>query len=145
MSGLLQLPCTSLNETWEEKEVSHSCPRGDPVEVREFCLNNVRGPVCTTQKVTIPRFSTVSVHTNSSVKGHCMWVNVLMEPMPGPQLPTAVVPMATYRELNLASFRVPICLCSLNHSFHGNPNKDCGWKGCTYQPGATGSPPNKDF
>ena len=94
--------------------VSHSSPRGDPVEVRRFCLNNVRGPVCTTQKVTIPPFSTVSVHANSSVKGHCMQVHVLTEPMPGPQLPTAVVPMVTYRELPLGSSRLHICLCNLS-------------------------------
>ena len=54
MSGSLQLPCTCSNETRVEKEVSHSSPRGNPVEVREFCLNDVRGPVHTTWKVTIP-------------------------------------------------------------------------------------------
>ena len=96
------------------KEVSHSSPRGDPMEVRKFCLNNVRGPVHTIQKVTIPPFSTVSVHTNSSAKGHCMLVHVLTEPMPGTQLPTAVVPMTTYRELHLGSSRVPIHLCNLS-------------------------------
>ena len=114
MSGSLQLPCTSSNKTEVEKEVSHFSLRGDPMEVRKFCLNDVRGPVCTIQKVTNPPFSTVSVHTNSSVKGHCMWVHVLTEPMPGPHLPTAVVPMVTYRELHLGSSRVPICLCILS-------------------------------
>ena len=43
-----------------------------------------------------------------------MWVHVLMEPMPGPQLPTAVVPTVTYRELHLGSSQVPICLCNLS-------------------------------
>ena len=84
------------------------------MKVREFCLNNVRGPVCTTWKVTIPQFSTVSVHTNSSAKGHCMQLNILMEWMPVPQLPTAVGLMVTYRELHLGSSKVPICLCSLS-------------------------------
>ena len=110
MSGLLQLAHTSSNETGVEKEVSHSSLRGDPMQVRRFWVDNVRGPVCTTQKVTITPFSTVSVHANSSVKGHCMWVHVLMEPMAGPQLPTAVVPMVTYGVLHLGSSRVPICL-----------------------------------
>ena len=89
MSGSLHLPCTSSNRTGVEKEVSHSSLRGDPMEVRKFCLNDVRGPVHTTQKVTIPP---VSVHTNSSVKGHSMQVHVFTELMPGSQLPTAEVP-----------------------------------------------------
>ena len=33
----------------------------------------------------------------------------------------------------------------LEHPFHGNTNKDCGWAGFPCQPDATGSPPNKDF
>ena len=54
MSGSLQLPHTGSNRTGVEKEVMHSSPRGDTMEVKEFCLDNVRGPVCTMQKVTIP-------------------------------------------------------------------------------------------
>ena len=114
MSGSLQLPCTSSNETRVEKEVIYSSPRGDPMEVREFCLDDVRGPVCTTQKVTILPFSMISVHANFSVKGHCIWVHILMELMQGPQLSTVVVPMVTYGELCLGSSRVPICLCNLS-------------------------------
>ena len=41
MSGLLQLPYTSSNKTAVEKEVSHSSPRDDPMEVGKFCLNDV--------------------------------------------------------------------------------------------------------
>ena len=113
MYGLLQLAHTSSNTTGVEKEVIHSSPRGDHMEVREFCLDDVRGPVHTTWKVTIPPFSTISVHANSSVKGHCMQVYMLMEPMSAPQLPTAIVPTAIYGELHLGSLRVPICLCNL--------------------------------
>ena len=113
MSGSLQLPHMSSNAARVEKELIHSSPRDDPMKVKEFCLDDVRGPVHTTQKVIIPPFSTISVHINTSVKGHCMWVHVLMEPMPGPQLPTAVVPMVTYGELYLGSLRVPICLHNL--------------------------------
>ena len=61
----------------------------------------------------LPPFSTISVHTNTSVKGHCMHIHMLIEPMPGPQLPTVVVPMVTYVELYPASLSVPICLCNL--------------------------------
>ena len=43
-----------------------------------------------------------------------MQVHVLTELVPGPQLPAAVVPMVTYRELHLRSSRVPICLHNLS-------------------------------
>ena len=56
----------------------------------------------------------VNVCASTSVKGHCMWVYVLMEPTPGPQLPAAVLPMTTYGELHPGSSRVPICLCNLS-------------------------------
>ena len=84
------------------------------MEVQRFCLDDIRGLVHITQKVTIPPFSMVSMHANSSVKGHCLQVHVLMEPMPGPQLLAAVVPMVTCGELHPGSSRVPICLCSLS-------------------------------
>ena len=84
------------------------------MEVQKFSLDDVRGPVQTTQKVTIPPFGTVSVHANTSVKGHCTWVHVLTELMLGPQLPAGVVPTVTYRELPAGSSRVPICLCNLS-------------------------------
>ena len=38
-----------------------------------------------------------------------MQVHMLMELIPGPQLPTVVVPMVTHGELHLGSSRVPIC------------------------------------
>ena len=123
MSGSLQLPHTSSNTTGVEKEVIYSSPKGDPLEARTFCLDNGRGPVCTTQKITILPFSTVSVHANTSVKRHCMWVHMLMELMPGPQLPTAVVPMVTYQELHLGSSRVPICLHNLGACSIETPTK----------------------
>ena len=114
MSRLLQLSHASSDKNRVEEEAKHSSQEGNPMEVQRFCLDDVRGLVHTTQKVTIPTFSTVSVHTNSSVKGHCMWVHVLMKPMPGPQLLAAVVPMLTYGELYPGSSRVPICLCNLS-------------------------------
>ena len=79
-----------------------------------FCLDDIRSLVHTTHKVTIVPFIMASVHVNSSVKGHCLWIHVLMEPMPGPQLLAAVVPMPTYGELHTGSPRVPICLCNLS-------------------------------
>ena len=107
MSGSLQLTHTN------KVELSHSSPESDPVEVQKFCLDDVRGPVHTTQKVTILPFSTISVHVNTSVKGHWMQVHVLTELTPGPQLPAAVGLTVTYEELHPGSSRVPICLCNL--------------------------------
>ena len=114
MSGSLQLTHTSSDKTGMKEEVGHSSPKGDPIEVGKFCLDDIRGPVYTTQKVTIPPFSTVSVHANSNVKRHCMWIHVLMEQMQGPQLPGVVVLLATYRELHLGSSRVHISLHNLS-------------------------------
>ena len=114
ISGSLQLSHINPSKTGMEKEVSHSSPGGDPVEVQKFSLNDVKGHICTTQKVTIPPFSTVSVHANTSVKGHCMWVPVLMKLKLGPQLPAAGVLTATYGELHPGSSRVLICLCNLS-------------------------------
>ena len=37
-----------------------------------------------------------------------------MEPMLGPQIPAAVVPIATYGELHPGSSRLPVCLCNLS-------------------------------
>ena len=80
------------------------------------------------QKVTIPLFSTVSVHANTSVKGHCMWVHVLTELIPGPQLPAAVVPTVTYGELHPGSSWVPICLCNLSPCVMEIPTKTMVWQ-----------------
>ena len=82
----------------------------DPVEVQKFQLDDVKGLVCTIQKVTILPFGTINVQANTSVRGQCMQVHVLMELVLDPQLPAAVVPTATYGELHPGSSRVPVCL-----------------------------------
>ena len=84
------------------------------MEVQKFSLNDVKGPVHTAQKITIPPFGTVNVQASTSVKGHSMWVHVLTEPMQGAQLPATVVPTATCGELHPGSSRVPVCLCNLS-------------------------------
>ena len=78
------------------------------MEVQKYQLDGVKGAVCTTQKVKIPPFQTLTIKGNAGVKGHCMKVHVLMEAALGPQLPAAVVPIATYGELHPGSSRVPI-------------------------------------
>ena len=55
MSGLLQLSRTNVSTTGVEEEVS------DPVEVWKFHLDDIKGPVHTTQKVTLLPFSIASV------------------------------------------------------------------------------------
>ena len=84
------------------------------MEVQKSQLDGVKGAVCTTQKVTIPPFQTINVKANASVKGHCMKVHVLTEPVLSPQLPAAVVPIATYGELHPGSSRVPVCLHNMS-------------------------------
>ena len=84
------------------------------MEMQKFQLDDVKGLVCTTQKVTIPPFSTINVQANTSVRGHCMQVHVLMELMLGSLLPAAVIPTATYGKLCPGSSRVPVCLCNLS-------------------------------
>ena len=110
MSGLLQLSHSSS----EKLKMENSSGEGDPVEVQKYLLDGVKGVVCTTQKVTIPPFQTINIKGYAGVKGHCMKVHVLMEPVLCPQLPAAMVPIATYGELHPGSSRVPICLHNMS-------------------------------
>ena len=110
MSWSLQLSCSS-----SEKLAKQNLPgESDPVEMWKYQLDGVKGAVCTTHKVTIPPFQTMTLKGNTGVKGHCMKVHVLMEPALGPQLPAAVLPIATYGELHPGSSRVLICLCNMS-------------------------------
>ena len=84
------------------------------MEVQRYQLDGVKGAVCTTQKVTIPPFQTLTLKGNAGIKGHCMKVHVLTEPTLGPQLLAAMVPIATYGELHPGSSRVPVCLCNMS-------------------------------
>ena len=99
ISGSLQLPHGSPDKNSVEEGAKHSSQEVDPVEVWKFSLDDIKGLVHTMQNVTILPFGMVNVHASTSVKGHCMQVHVLTELMPGPQLPAAVVPTATYGEL----------------------------------------------
>ena len=70
MSRSLQLSCSSSDKSEVTRRVTDSSQQGDTMEV--FLLNDINGLVHTTQKVTIPPFSTINIQTNTSVKGHCM-------------------------------------------------------------------------
>ena len=110
MSGSLQLSHSSSVKL----KLENLFGENDPVEVQKYQLDGVKGAVCTTQKVTIPPFQTINIKANAGVKGHCMKVHVLKEPMLGPQLLAAVVPIATYGELHPGSSRVPVCLHNMS-------------------------------
>ena len=114
MLGSLQLSHSSSDKSEIGEGAKCSPQRSDPVEVWKFQLDEVKGSVHTTQKVTILPFGTVNVWADTSVRGHCMQVHVLMELALGPQLPAAVVPTATYGELHPGSSRVPVCLHNLS-------------------------------
>ena len=114
MLGSLQLSCSGSGQCNMTTGAASSIHQGGTVEVQKFQLNDVKGSVHTTQKVTIPPFSTINIWANTSVKGHCMQVHVLIEPVLGPQLPAAVVPTSTYGELHPGSSRVLVCLHNLS-------------------------------
>ena len=65
MSGSLQLSRSSSEKLALQKLSGES----DPVEVQKHQLDGVKGAVCTTQKVTIPPFQTMTVKGNAGVKG----------------------------------------------------------------------------
>ena len=114
MSGSLQLTHSSSGKGEMKEGANHSSQKSDSVEVQKFWIDDVKGLVHTTQKVMIPLSSTISVWANTSVRGHCMWVHVLMELVLGPQSPSVVVPTATCGELCPGTSRVPVCPCNLS-------------------------------
>ena len=76
MLGSLQLSHSSSGESEMREGANYSPQKSDSVEVWKFWLDDVSGSVHTTQKVTIPPFSTVNVWANTSVRGHYMWIHV---------------------------------------------------------------------
>ena len=72
MLGSVQIPCGGSDQCEVTTGATSSIHQGGTVEVWKFQLNDVKGLVCTTQKVTIPPFSTINIWANTSVKGHCM-------------------------------------------------------------------------
>ena len=65
MSGLLQLSHSSSEKLALQKLSGES----DPVEVQKHQLDGVKGAVCTTQKVTIPPFQTMTVRVMPVLRG----------------------------------------------------------------------------
>ena len=103
LSWSLQLPHTDSKGNGKvEKGVTFSST-SDITGSREFCLDDVWGPACTTCRITIPPFGTVSIHGNTGDQGHCMQVHMLAEPACSSQLPTSLILTATYGELHPGS------------------------------------------
>ena len=103
-----------------------------------------QGPVCTTWRVTIPPFSRISVHTNTSVRtlyvGPCAHRTNTRSP----------VAYSIGADCDLWRVTSGVLLgthlsVQLKCPFHQNPYKVCGWSGHACQPSATGGPPNRDF
>ena len=102
-------------------------------------------PVCTTWKITIPPFSTISVHANSSVKGTlyagpCAHRTDTRSPVTHSSSTNGDLWGITSGVLQGAYLSV-----QLEHPYHGNSHKGGGWAGCSCQASAIGSPPNQDF
>ena len=112
--GCSSCPCTDSKGNGEVGKEVNPSPGSDPTASKEFCLDDVWGCICTTQRITIPSLGTISIHGNTGIWGCCMQVHMLAEPAWGPQLPASVIPTATYRELHLGSSWVPICLRNLS-------------------------------
>ena len=126
MSGSLQLSHTNPSKTGMKKEVSHSSSGSDPVEVQKFTLDDIKGPVPNTQKVTIPPFCTVSVCANTSIKGHCMWITCT-------DVTDTRSPVASSSGTNSYLWRVASWVLKDTHLplqleclHHGNTCKGCG-------------------
>ena len=112
MSGSLLLPHTD-SKGHDSGEGDHSLTKLQSYSMQGFCLDDVWGPVHTTQKVTIPPFGTISIHGNTGVWIHCMQVHVLAEPAQGPQLPASMVLTAIHEELHPGFSWVPIFLWNI--------------------------------
>ena len=113
MSGSLQLPCAGSKGTRVEKEVIHSSPRVDTVEVKEFHLDNVQGPVCTTLRVTIPPIW----YNQCTWQYQCQGTLYVGPPADRanarPPVAFSSGAICDLKELHLGSSQGSICLCNL--------------------------------
>ena len=113
MSGSLQPPHMGSNGTGVEDEAIHSSLRDDTMEVKEFCLDDVRGPVHTTQKVTIPSIQ----HNKCECQYQCQ-KTLYAGPHAHRTNATSPVAYSSGADCDLwrttfGSLSVPICLCNL--------------------------------
>ena len=142
MSGSLQLSHTNSSQTGKEEEGSHSSLGSDPVEVWKFSLDDIKGPVCTTQKVT-------TLHSQCVGQYQCQRTLYVGSCTHGTDTRS---PVACSSGTNCDLWRIASWVLKGNYLpaqleclHHGNSHKSRGWIGSPCQPSATGSPPNQDY
>ena len=72
----------SLSQSWKLAYVSSIISKSSQVSDQEFDLDQVKGKVVTTKKVTVPAFQTVIARGLTKVTGHQKHVHVLVESSP---------------------------------------------------------------
>ena len=140
MSGSLQLSHSSS----EKLKMENFSWENDPVEVQKYQLDGVKGAVHTTQKVTIPPFQTVNIKANAGVKGHCMKVHVLTEPVLGSPVASSSGAHSHLWRATPWLFEGTSLLMQYECSCCGDTSQNCGWSGNSCQSNTTGSPPDQD-
>ena len=66
MSGSLQLPHRGKGGWVAERGVTCSAAP-DPTALKEFCLDNIQGHICTTERVTISLFGTINIYGKTDI------------------------------------------------------------------------------
>ena len=115
----------------------------NPTMSKEFYLDDVKGHICITRRITIPPFQTANVHGKMDVWGYGMWIpcagrfNV---DSPAAHIHCAnhyIWRSATMFLLSASLSEEPECLAYHDyHKVHGLKSHQC-------QPDATGNPPWK--
>ena len=128
---------------WGRKGGCPFLPEGWPHGGEECCLDNVWGPIHTTQKVTIPHL-VQSVHMTILVSGDTVCRSMCLQSQ-------CQAPVAYHSGANCDLWRVTsgvllgACLSvQLECLLCQNPHKNGGWPGHACQPSTTSSPSNSE-
>ena len=77
-------------------------------------LDQIKGHIWTTWRITISPSLAVSVHSQTVVQRHCIWVHMLAELVWDSQWPASSVSITLYRQLHPGSSQVLIYLRNLS-------------------------------
>ena len=102
----------NLTKQWERALFPRYILKSANLKEPEFDLDNVKGTIKLTKKVTLAPFETIHVSAKSSVRGHFKRVLVLMEKLADNM--SAVEPINSYSVLHPGSDRVQIALRNLS-------------------------------